>query len=84
MPITHCKIGDCINVHPFKVSVLIKLCEKMIEKYKSEGQYKNISKGLNLSRTSVKSIIKKWEEYGTRKSAKSRLSSQTQTEQEGK
>ena len=40
------------------------LYEKVIEKYKSGDGHKNISKSLNLLPNSVKSIIKKWREYG--------------------
>ena len=41
------------------------LREKVIEKYKSGEGYKKMSKALNIPWNSVKSIIKKWKEYGT-------------------
>src|SRR4029434_7923429 len=41
------------------------LREKVIEKYKSGEGYKKMSKALNILWNSVKSIIKKWKEYGT-------------------
>ena len=41
------------------------LREKVIEKYKSGEGYKKMSKALNIPWSSVKSIIKKWKEYGT-------------------
>ncbi|XP_029999680.1 E3 ubiquitin-protein ligase RNF181 isoform X2 [Sphaeramia orbicularis] len=41
------------------------LQEKVIEKYKSGDGYKKISKSLNIPLSSIKSIIKKWKEYGT-------------------
>src|SRR4029434_5087862 len=41
------------------------LREKVIEKYKSGEEYKKMSKALNIPWNSVKSIIKKWKEYGT-------------------
>ncbi|XP_024909675.1 centrosomal protein of 120 kDa-like, partial [Cynoglossus semilaevis] len=41
------------------------LRERVIEKYNSGDGYKHISKALNIPRSSVKSIIKKWKEYGT-------------------
>ena len=41
------------------------LREEVIEKYKSGEGYKKMSKALNIPWNSVKSIIKKWKEYGT-------------------
>src|SRR4029434_8392040 len=41
------------------------LREKVFEKYKSGQGYKKMSKALNIPWNSVKSIIKKWKEYGT-------------------
>lgn len=41
------------------------LREEVIEKYKSGEGYKKMSKALNIPWKSVKSIIKKWKEYGT-------------------
>src|SRR4029434_7582182 len=41
------------------------LREKVIEKYKSGEGYKKMSKALNIPWKSVKSILKKWKEYGT-------------------
>ncbi|XP_072127656.1 activating transcription factor 7-interacting protein 1-like isoform X7 [Mobula birostris] len=40
------------------------LREKVIEKHKSGDGYKKISKSLNIPWSTVKSIIKKWKEYG--------------------
>lgn len=39
--------------------------DKIIEKYQSGEGYKRISKALNISRSTVRTIIKKWKEYGT-------------------
>src|SRR4029434_3119067 len=41
------------------------LRERVIEKYKSGEGYQIMSKALNIPWSSVKSIIKKWKEYGT-------------------
>ena len=41
------------------------LCQKVVEKNKSRDGYKNIPKSLSIPESSVKSIIKKWKEYGT-------------------
>src|SRR4029434_4185864 len=41
------------------------LREKVIEKYRSGEGYKKMSKALNIPWNSVKSIIKKWKEFGT-------------------
>ncbi|MBN3288553.1 TCB1 transposase, partial [Polyodon spathula] len=38
---------------------------KVLQKHQSGVGYKNISKALNIPRSTVKSIIKKWIEYGT-------------------
>ena len=36
-----------------------------MEKYRSGLGYKKISEALNIPRSTIKSIIKKWKEYGT-------------------
>ncbi|MGH0117532.1 UNVERIFIED_CONTAM: hypothetical protein FKN15_038052 [Acipenser sinensis] len=38
---------------------------KVFQKHQSGVGYKNISKALNIPQSTVKSIIKKWREYGT-------------------
>jgi transposase len=38
---------------------------KVMEKYRSELGYKKTSETLNIPRSTIKSIIKKWKEYGT-------------------
>ncbi|XP_044191145.1 histone-lysine N-methyltransferase EHMT2 isoform X7 [Thunnus albacares] len=39
--------------------------DKIIERYQSGEGYKRISKALNISRSTVRTVIKKWKEYGT-------------------
>ena len=39
--------------------------DKVLEKYRSRLGYKKISKTLNIPQSTIKSIIKKWKEYGT-------------------
>uniref|UniRef100_A0AAZ3PQJ3 Transposase Tc1-like domain-containing protein n=1 Tax=Oncorhynchus tshawytscha TaxID=74940 RepID=A0AAZ3PQJ3_ONCTS len=39
--------------------------DKVVEKYRSGLGYKKISETLNIPRSTIKSIIKKWKEYGT-------------------
>ena len=39
--------------------------DKVVEKYRSELGYKNISETLNIPQSTFKSIIKKWKEYVT-------------------
>ena len=39
--------------------------DKVLEKHQSGLGYKKISQTLNIPRSTVKSIIKKWKEYGT-------------------
>lgn len=39
--------------------------DKVVEKFKAGLGYKKISQALNISRSTVQSIIKKWKEYGT-------------------
>ena len=42
--------------------------DKVVEKYRSGLGYKKISKTLNIQRSTIKSIIKKWKEHGTKTS----------------
>ena len=39
--------------------------DKVVEKYRSGLGYKKISETLNIPRSTIKAIIKKWKEYGT-------------------
>ena len=39
--------------------------EKVVEKYRSGLGYKKVSETLNIPWSTIKSIIKKWKEYGT-------------------
>ena len=39
--------------------------DKVVEKYRSGLGYKTISETLNIPRSNIKFIIKKWKEYGT-------------------
>ncbi|CAB1418210.1 unnamed protein product [Pleuronectes platessa] len=39
--------------------------DKVVEKYEAGLGYKKISRALNISLSTVKSIIRKWKEYGT-------------------
>ena len=39
--------------------------DKVVEKYRSGLGYKKISETLNIPLSTIKSIIKKWKEYGT-------------------
>ena len=39
--------------------------DKVVEKYRSGLGYKKISETLNIPRSTIKSIMKKWKEYGT-------------------
>jgi transposase len=39
--------------------------DKVVEMYRSGLDYKKISETLNIPRNTIKSIIKKWKEYGT-------------------
>jgi len=39
--------------------------DKVVEKFKAGLGYKSISQALNISRSTVQSIIRKWKEYGT-------------------
>ena len=39
--------------------------DKVVEKYRSGLGSKKISETLNIPRSTIKSIIKKWKEYGT-------------------
>ena len=39
--------------------------DKVVEKFKAGLGYKKISQALNISRSTVQSIIRKWKEYGT-------------------
>ena len=39
--------------------------DKVVEKYRSGLGCRKISKTLNIPRSTIKSIIKKWKEYGT-------------------
>uniref|UniRef100_A0A8C6SQG2 Transforming growth factor-beta-induced protein ig-h3 n=1 Tax=Neogobius melanostomus TaxID=47308 RepID=A0A8C6SQG2_9GOBI len=39
--------------------------DKAVEKFKAELSYTKISQGLNISRSTVQSIIRKWKEYST-------------------
>ena len=39
--------------------------DKVVEKYKAGLGYKNISQALNISQSTVLSIIRKWKAYGT-------------------
>ena len=39
--------------------------DKVVEKYRSGLGYKKISETLNIPRSTIKSIIKKFKEYGT-------------------
>lgn len=39
--------------------------DNIIEKYQSGEGYTKISKALDISRSSVRTIVKKWKEYGT-------------------
>ena len=39
--------------------------DKVVEMYKSGLDYKKISETLNIPQNTIKSIIKKWKEYGT-------------------
>ncbi|CAB1456126.1 unnamed protein product [Pleuronectes platessa] len=39
--------------------------DKVVEKYEAGLGYKNISRALNISLSTIKSIIRKWKEYGT-------------------
>ena len=39
--------------------------DKVVEKYRSGVGYKKISATLNIPRSTIKSIIKKWKEHGT-------------------
>lgn len=41
------------------------LFKKVIEKHKSGDGYKNVSKSLNIPKTTLRSLNKKWKEYGT-------------------
>ena len=43
------------------------LWDKVVERHRSGDGYKNISKALNLPWSTVKTIIKKWNEHGTTK-----------------
>ena len=45
--------------------MLLETISIKVTKYKSGDGYRNISKSLNIPQSSVKSIIKKWKEYGT-------------------
>ncbi|CAB1447967.1 unnamed protein product [Pleuronectes platessa] len=38
---------------------------KVVEKYEAGLGYKKISRALNISLSTIKSIIRKWKEYGT-------------------
>ena len=39
--------------------------DKVVERYRSRMDYKKISETLTVPRSTIKSIIKKWKEYGT-------------------
>ena len=39
--------------------------DEVVEKYRSGLGYKNKSETLNIPQSTIKSIIKKWKEYGT-------------------
>ncbi|CAB1438867.1 unnamed protein product [Pleuronectes platessa] len=39
--------------------------DKVVEKYEAGLGYKKISRALNISLSTIKSIIRKWKEYGT-------------------
>ena len=39
--------------------------DKVVEKYRSGLGYKKLSKTFNIPRSTIKSIINKWKEYGT-------------------
>ncbi|CAB1423276.1 unnamed protein product [Pleuronectes platessa] len=41
------------------------LRDKVVEKYEAGLGYKKISRALNISLSTIKSIIRKWKEYGT-------------------
>lgn len=41
------------------------LRDKVVEKFKAGLGYKKITQALNISRSTVQSIIRKWKEYGT-------------------
>ena len=43
------------------------LLDKVVERHRSGDAYKNITKALNIPRSTVKTIIKKWKAYGTTK-----------------
>ena len=58
-------ISSCYNCNMKTKEHSKQLREKIIEKYKSGDGYKKISNSLDIPPSSVKSIIKKWKEYGT-------------------
>jgi transposase len=39
--------------------------DNVVEKYRSRLGYKKISETLNIPQSTIKSIVKKWKEYGT-------------------
>jgi transposase len=43
----------------------MKVLDKVVEKYRSGLGYKKISETLTIPQSTIKSIIKKWKEYGT-------------------
>ncbi|CAB1450210.1 unnamed protein product [Pleuronectes platessa] len=52
--------------HIMKTKELTKqVRDKVVEKYEAGLGYKKISRALNISLSTIKSIIRKWKEYGT-------------------
>ncbi|CAB1424822.1 unnamed protein product [Pleuronectes platessa] len=55
-----------ILTHIMKTKELTKqVRDKVVEKYEAGLGYKKISRALNISLSTIKSIIRKWKEYGT-------------------
>ncbi|CAB1414925.1 unnamed protein product [Pleuronectes platessa] len=62
-----------VDIHPersnqniMKTKELTKqVRDKVVEKYEAGLGYKKISRALNISLSTIKSIIRKWKEYGT-------------------
>ncbi|CAB1428021.1 unnamed protein product [Pleuronectes platessa] len=57
----HCRITGIMKTKELTKQVR----DKVVEKYEAGLGYKKISRALNISLSTIKSIIRKWKEYGT-------------------
>jgi transposase len=57
--------------------------DKVVEKYRSGLGFKKVSETLNIPQSTIKSIVKKWKEYGTTTNLPERAAHQNSRTRQG-